>query len=165
MSPCPSAVANAPARSSIPHSVAELLPQAGAMVLLDGILEIGEGHIVAELTVRDDGLFAGPGETVPAWVGMEYMAQTVAAYSGYRRRCRGEAVDLGFLLGTRLYECSSAGFPPGAKLRVRADSEIEGLNGLSVFACRLEGDGITAAAKLNVFLPADSRTYLAGKGL
>lgn len=160
MHPPPSAVCQA-----VPYAVAELLPQAGTMVLLDRILEVGEDTIIAELTVRDDGLFSGPDGEVPAWVGMEYMAQAVAAYSGYHRKCRGQPVDLGFLLGTRHYECSVAAFPAGTRLRVRAKMEVQGLNGLAVFSCGIEGGTIEAAAKLNVFLPADSKTYLAEKGL
>lgn len=135
------------------------------MMLLDRILEAGENHIVAELTVRADGLFAVPGGEVPAWVGMEYMAQAVAAYSGYHRKRRGIPVDLGFLLGTRHFQCSVAAFPVGTRLRIRAEREIDGLSGLAVFACEIEAGDIRAAAKLNVFLPADSRAYLAEKGL
>lgn len=146
-------------------SVRDLLPQAGAMVLLDRVLEVGEWHIEAGLRVRDDGLFSGALHTVPAWVGIEYMAQTVAAYSGYQRIRRGKTVDLGFLLGTRHYGCSVGEFPCGMELIVRATLEIEGANGLSVFDCHITGEGISAAAKLNVFLPADSKIYLAEKGL
>jgi predicted hotdog family 3-hydroxylacyl-ACP dehydratase len=165
MSPSSSAAHNFKSRPIIPYAVAELLPQSGRMVLLDDVLDIGDGYIVAELAVRDDGWFSGPDDTVPAWVGIEYMAQTVAAYSGYQRRSQGKAVDLGFLLGTRFYECSVGAFPCGTTLIVRAEQDMEGYNGMSVFDCRIEGNRIAAAAKLNVFLPQDSSIYLAGKGL
>lgn len=89
----------------------------------------------------------------------------MAYYSGYHRIRRGERVDLGFLLGTRCYECSVGEFPCGIELIIRAILEIEGANGLSVFDRHIKGEGISAAAKLNVFLPADSKIYLAEKGL
>ena len=149
----------------LPYSVEELLPQSGRMVLLDKLLEVGENHIVTELAVRDDGLFSGPGHSVPAWVGLEYMAQTVAAYSGFYRRQAGLEIDLGFLLGTRYYECSVSDFPCGARLRVLAEKVMDGANDMSVFACRLEGENILAESKLNLFLPRDARAYLAGKGV
>lgn len=133
------------------------------MVLLDKVLEVGENHIVTGLEVREDGLFSNPEREVPAWVGIEYMAQTVAAYSGYWRRCHGEAVQLGFLLGTRHYECSAGSFPCGAPLRVFAEKLMEGANGMSVFDCRIEGEGISASAKLNVLLPKDAEQFLAEK--
>lgn len=135
------------------------------MVLVDNVVEVGNEHIVVELTVREDGLFSQADRTVPAWVGLEYMAQTVAAFSGYHRRCAGEAVGLGFLLGTRHYQASVGSFPCGTRLTVRADKVIEAANDMSVFDCQLQGETISAHAKLNVLLPKDSQQFLAGKGL
>ena len=40
-----------------------------------------------------------------------------------------------------------------------------GANGMSVFDCRLDGDGVYAEAKLNVLLPVNSAAFLAEKGL
>lgn len=151
--------------ADFPYPVEALLPQSQAMVLLDRVVEAGEHHILVELTVREDGLFSSAGHTVPAWVGLEYMAQAVAAYSGYQRKRRGEAVGLGLLLGTRYYQCSTGGFPCGARLRVRAEKVIEAANDMLVFDCVLEGGGIRAASRLNVLLPKDFKKFLAEKGL
>lgn len=148
-----------------PYPVETLLPQSRRMVLLDRVLEVGEAHIVTELVVRDDGLFSSPEHTVPAWLGLEYMAQTVAAFSGYQRRRQGEEVELGFLLGTRYYQCSVGGFPCGARLTVRVEKIIEAANDMSVFDCAIEGDGIRATSKLNLLMPQDSKKFLAGKGI
>lgn len=152
-------------RPSFAYAVAELLPQAGNMVLVDQVLEVGEDHIVVGLRVREDGLFSSPDRTVPAWVGLEYMAQAIAAFSGYQRKCRGEAIGLGFLLGTRHYECSASSFPCGTSLTVRAEKIIEGANDMAVFDCAIDGGGIHAASKLNVLLPQDSKKFLAEKGI
>ncbi len=135
------------------------------MVLLDKMVEVGDGHIVVELTVRDDGLFSGTDHTVPAWVGLEYMAQAVAAFSGYQRRCRGEEIELGFLLGTRYYQSSVGSFACGTRLKVRAEKIIEAANDMSVFDCVIEGDNIIATSKLNLLMPQDSKKFLAGKGI
>ncbi|AMK79098.1 3-hydroxylacyl-ACP dehydratase [Methylomonas methanica] len=135
------------------------------MVLLDRVLEVGDDHIVVELNVRADGLFSSVDQQVPAWVGLEYMAQAIAAYSGYQRRRRGEAIGLGFLLGTRYFECSVGSFPCGAKLTVRAEKIIEAANDMSVFDCTIAGQNIKASSKLNVLLPQDSQKFLAGKGI
>jgi predicted hotdog family 3-hydroxylacyl-ACP dehydratase len=160
---CPSGLLNHFA--DFPYPVQALLPQSQAMALLDRVVEAGENHILVELTVRDDGLFSTAEHTVPAWVGLEYMAQTVAAFSGYHRKRQGEAVGLGFLLGTRYYECSTGSFPCGAQLKVRAEKVIEAANDMLVFDCVLEGCGIRAAARLNVLLPKDLKKFLAEKGL
>lgn len=147
------------------YPIDALLPQSRSMVLLDSVLEKDDEHIVVELTVRDDGLFSSPERTVPAWLGLEYMAQTVAAFSGYNKKSRGEAIQLGFLLGTRYYQCSVDHFPCGTLLKVRAEKIIEAANDMSVFDCTLEGNGIIATSKLNVLLPQDAKKFLAGKGL
>ncbi len=128
------------------------------------MVEAGEDYIVVELDVRDDGLFSSPDHTVPAWVGLD-MAQTIAAFSGYHRKCRGEEIGLGFLLGTRYYQSSVAGFHCGTRLRVRAERVIEAANDMSVFSCSLESDSIIATSQLNVLLPQDSKKFLTGKGI
>ncbi|MDD2761556.1 MAG: 3-hydroxylacyl-ACP dehydratase [Methylomonas sp.] len=163
MYPCSSGVAESPA--DFPYAVESLLPQSGTMVLVDKVLEAGEGHIVVEMTVRDDGLFSGPDHTVPAWVGLEYMAQAVAAYSGYQRKRRGLDIELGFLLGTRFYQCSVGEFKCGAKLEIRAEKIIEAANDMAVFDCRLTGEGVEATSKLNLLMPQDTQKFLTEKGI
>lgn len=145
--------------------ITALLPQSGDMVLVDRVVEVGDSHIVVALTVRDDGLFSLADQTVPAWVGMEYMAQTVAAFSGYHRLRRGEPVGLGFLLGTRHYQSSVAAFRCGEQLQVHAERIIETDDDMSVFSCQLSGSDVEAHCRLNLLLPRDSRKFLVGKGL
>lgn len=159
---CSSATPNNP---SFPYLIEELIPQSQAMVLLDQVVDVGTDHIVVALKVRDDGLFSSPEHTVPSWLGLEYMAQAVAVFSGYHRKCRGEEIGLGFLLGTRHYQCSVGSFPCGAFLQVRAEKIIEAANDMSVFDCTVEGLNIKASGRLNVMLPQDSKKFLAGKGI
>lgn len=163
MCPCSSGVPESSA--DFPYAVETLVPQSQRMVLVDKVVEAGEAHIVVELSGRDDGLFSGPDHTVPAWVGLEYMAQAVAAFSGYQRKRRGQEIDLGFLLGTRYYECSVGQFICGTRLTVRAEKIIEAANDMVVFDCHLQGDQIQATAKLNLLMPQDSKKFLAGKGI
>ena len=60
---------------------------------------------------------------VPAWAGVEYMAQTIAAHAGVEARARGEPPAIGFLLGTRAYSTSVEKFPNGSKLTVTVEPE------------------------------------------
>lgn len=163
MCPCSSDVAGK--QSNCPYPVETLVPQSGQMVLIDQVVQTADDYIVVDLTVRDDGLFSDPDHTVPAWVGLEYMAQAVAAYSGYRRRTQGQEIELGFLLGTRFYECSADHFTCGERLRVKAEKIIEAANDMVVFDCTLSGAQVTARSKLNLLMPQDSKKFLAGKGL
>jgi len=144
--------------------LAELLPHAGDMILIEQIESCDEEQIHTCLTVRAGGLFNRADGSLPAWVGIELMAQSVAAYAGCRARAQGKPVELGFLLGTRKFECDVEHFPVGAELRIHAQRSLEDDNGMGVFECHLQGPGIHAMARLNVFRPPQAASYLAEAG-
>lgn len=133
--------------------LAELLPHAGDMILLDSIDSWDEDSIVALARVAGDRLFALPDGSWPVWLGIELMAQAVAAYAGLRAKSSGEQVQLGFLLGTRKFDCNVTHFPAGYLLRIRASRSLEDDNGMGVFECRIDADDIEVRARLNVFRP------------
>ncbi len=132
-------------------AVEKLLPHDGDMVLLDRVLEYDEDSLIAEVVVRSDGLF-DDGKTAPAWLGIEYMAQTVAAHGGMMCYLAGRPIDLGFLLGTRRYNSNVAFFTVGTRLIVQVERCIQD-QGLGVFSCQISGQGIDISAQLNVYLP------------
>ena len=132
-------------------TVEDLVPHSGIMVLVNRVIEFDEENMVTEVIVRDDGLF-GDANTVPAWLGIEYMAQTIAALGGMKRRLAGEPLNLGFLLGTRRYVCNVGTFAVGSILTVSIKQLVED-QGLGVFDCRISAEGISASAKLNVYQP------------
>ncbi len=132
-------------------NVADLLPHDGKMVLLDKVVSYDADSMVAELVVRDDGLF-GDGQYVPAWLGIEYMAQTVAAHGGMLRYLEGLPIHIGFLLGTRRFNSNVAELTVGSRLLVRVEHNVQD-QGLAVFDCVLEGQGVEMSAKLNVYQP------------
>ena len=135
-------------------TVESLMPHAGKMVLLDRVVAFDEERMVTEVTVRDDGLF-GDENSVPAWLGIEYMAQTVAAHDGIKRRVSGKPIQLGFLLGTRRYCSNVDHFVVGSRLTITVTRLVED-QGLSVFDCTITGDAIKVSAKLNVYQPGSS---------
>jgi len=140
--------------------IAELIPHAGDMILIDQVLRVGDEDIETQLTVRRNGLFNQVDGSLPAWVGIELMAQSVAAFAGCQARLCGEPVELGFLLGTRKYECNVDRFPAGAELHIHATRSLQDENGMGVFECHLRGQGIQALARLNVFRPPQVASYL-----
>ncbi|HWD33626.1 MAG TPA: hotdog family protein [Pseudomonas sp.] len=144
--------------------LAELLPHAGDMILIDQIDAFDEDQVHTRLTVRPGGLFNGADGSLPAWVGIELMAQSAAAFAGCRARTQGKPVALGFLLGTRKFECNVECFPAGAELHIHARPSLEDDNGMAVFECDLHGPGIHASARLNVFSPPQTASYLAEAG-
>lgn len=140
--------------------IAELIPHAADMILLDRVLRFGDEDIETALCVRPGGLFSQADGSLPAWVGIELMAQSIAAYAGCQARLAGAPVELGFLLGTRKYECNVEHFPAGAELHIHATRSLQDDNGMGVFECQLRGPGIEAMARLNVFRPPQVASYL-----
>lgn len=136
------------------------VPHRGAMLLLDRLLAADDESAVAEVTVPRDGLFLHDAG-MPSWVGIEYMAQTVAAWAGWRALQKGRAVQVGFLLGSRRYETAQPFFAPGTRLTVSVRCELLGGNGLGMFDCRIEADGerALASALISVFEPGDGSAY------
>jgi predicted hotdog family 3-hydroxylacyl-ACP dehydratase len=132
--------------------VASLLPHSGAMVLLDKVIDFHELGLKAELTVRNDGLLCSDAAKIPAWAGIEYMAQAIAAYIGIQAKLAGEPIKLGYLLGTRRYNSNIAAFPVGTVLTVHIEKIIQD-DKLGVFDCKINGDGIEVNANLNVYQP------------
>ncbi len=118
------------------YAIEEVVPHRQDMCLLERITHWDQDTIEAELVVPEAGLFVENHE-VPAWVGIEYMAQAIAAWAGCRARAAGKPPQLGFLLGSRRYNSARCSFPSGSRLRVQARCELLGDNGLGMFACRI----------------------------
>ncbi|WP_407294761.1 hotdog family protein [Stutzerimonas zhaodongensis] len=140
--------------------IAELVPHATDMILLDAVESFDADTIIAQLQVKSAGLLSLPDGSLPAWVGIEIMAQAVAAFAGCQARLAGQPVELGFLLGTRRYQCNVERFPAGSQLRIHAMRSLQDDNGMGVFECHLDGPGIHAEARLNVFRPPEVASYL-----
>jgi predicted hotdog family 3-hydroxylacyl-ACP dehydratase len=113
-----------------------LLPHRPPMVLIDRALGLDGEWFVAEVDIRPEcALYDGAG--VPAYAGIEYMAQAVAAYAGAEGRELGGAVHVGMLLGTREYLCAEPAFPLGQRLQVRVRKVLHQPGGISAMDCRI----------------------------
>lgn len=142
----------------------QLLPHTSPMILLDEILEADQTTLRASLKVPTKGLFNDPAYhgAVPAWVGIEYMAQAVAAHAGYLSRLNNEPPTIGFLLGTRLYQSNVAFFECGSHLTIQVEEILKGDNGMAVYQAKIEGQGVEVTARINGFLPANPMAFLQG---
>jgi predicted hotdog family 3-hydroxylacyl-ACP dehydratase len=139
-----------------------LLPHSGRMVLLDRVICVDEESLCAEVCIRPDSLFCVHGG-VGAWVGLEYMAQAIGAYAGYTARLRGEPVKIGFLLGTRQYECVLPLFAVGSLLRISVKRVLQNDDGLASFDCRIDdARGQLAKANVTVIQPTHIDAESAG---
>lgn len=145
---------------SFPIEARLVVPHTDRMLLLDQVLHADENSLIATGCVRADSPFARDG-AVGAWVGMEFMAQAVAAFEGCRARDRGDAPKVGFLIGSRHYTCSTPAFAVGTSLRVEISRQYEE-GGLGLFNGKLSGTDISADASLSVFQPNDAQQFLLG---
>lgn len=142
-----------------PGPVEDYIPHRGAMRFLDRLVEADDEHAVGEADIAWNGPFVREGG-VPAWFAIEYMAQTVAAWSGYRARREGRAPRIGLLLGSRHFEVRCSSFPVGSRLRIEVSSELAMGSGLGLFGCHVFLDyALVAKARLSVFEP-DERDEL-----
>jgi predicted hotdog family 3-hydroxylacyl-ACP dehydratase len=131
------------------------------MILIDRMVDATERGNTCEITIGPQTLFLEP-TGVPAFVGLEYMAQAVAAYGGYRSYLAGEAVAVGFLLGTPQLKTFCQFFEVGQTLHIQV-THVWGDHELMQFHCAIY-DASTGAllqqAELNVFKPKDFQSYL-----
>jgi predicted hotdog family 3-hydroxylacyl-ACP dehydratase len=139
-----------------------LVPHSGSMSLLDTLLAAEAETLEAQVRIGPDTMFCSDG-AVGAWVGVEYMAQAVAAHAGFAARGRGEPVRVGFLLGSRRYACTVPAFAVGSVLNIHVQRALQGDNGLGAFDCRItDGEDGTelASATITVFLPNNVEEFL-----
>lgn len=132
--------------------ILELVPHDPPMVLLDSLSHVDEEGLKACVTIRPDIPFY-EARGVPSYVGIEYIAQAISAFSGYQSKQRGRPVQIGFLLGTRKLELERPWFTPGQLLDVEAkpvynDGQMAVFDGTVTCA----GD-VIVRARVNVYQP------------
>lgn len=141
--------------------IGELIPHATSMSLIDRIVG-SEGETVrSETTIRADNIFFQANRGVPAYVGFEFMAQTISAYDGLKRRRNGKPPAIGFLLGCRSYKAAKDFFAEGETVTIEATSLL-GEEGMASFDCRILDDAgaVVASGVINVYRPADPEAFL-----
>ncbi|TJZ70701.1 ApeP family dehydratase [Chitiniphilus eburneus] len=154
-----------PFTSDSPPPIAELLPHAAPMILLDRVVALTSDTIETEVVIGETSPFCEQGR-VGAWVGIEYMAQSAAALVGGEARRNGQPVRVGFLVGTRDYRMQASWFLIGDTLRVFAEREFQADNGMAAMRCRIQRpDGtLLAESLLSVFQPDDVTRFLRNAG-
>ncbi|MGH8109941.1 MAG: hypothetical protein ACREO1_14630 [Arenimonas sp.] len=139
----------------------QVLPHRDTMRWLDRLLSHDEHLVVVEAFVRESHVLSVD-EGVPAWAGIEYMAQAIATWAGCNAMTKNEPIKIGFLLGTRKYECEQEYFYIGQRLVIHAYCELFGDNGLGMFSCKiLDGEKEIATASLSVYEPPNGSDFLA----
>lgn len=137
-----------------PCSIEPYVPHSGKMCLLDTLLSADDNSLEAEVVPSLQGQFATE-QGIPGWIGLEWMAQAIAAWSGVQSCAAGRAPAIGFLLGTRRYQCQQPWLTLDESFRVRIERNFQAENGLGSFICTIvDSDSREIAnAQVNVFQP------------
>lgn len=148
-------------RPGTAYTLAETLPHGPDMILLDRLVEYDAETLTCELAIRADSRFGEGARGVPAWVGIEYMAQALGVFTGIARLQAGRKVQVELLLGTRAYDCSRPYFDVGTRLRVCVKLLFWDPDGVCAFACELrDGDAVLARAEVKGYEPDDIGPFL-----
>lgn len=144
-------------------SLLPYLPHRGRSLLIDEFIAADDDRVSVSLTISADIPFFDPSLSgVPAWVGIEYMAQTVSVWSGKQQVLRGQDVTIGFLLGSRRYRSEVPVFEQGLKLLVDCQVCYVDDTGLSSFDCKItdaSSSKLLAQARINAFRPNQREQY------
>jgi len=124
--------------------IANYLPHKDSMLLLDRLVEYDteKSFLVSEVDIDECSLFFNRDlDGVPAWVGFEYMAQSIAALSGiHARSALGAEPKIGFIMSIRGFETEVPSYHPGETLRTRV-SQIFRDDSVVAFDCSIEEGG------------------------
>ncbi|OBT14769.1 3-hydroxydecanoyl-ACP dehydratase [Vibrio sp. UCD-FRSSP16_10] len=138
--------------------IQQLLPHDEPMILIDRAVDIQQDSIHCQVQIgQKNPFFNAETNSIPAYVGIEFMAQSIAAWSGYHAIQQGQAPAIGFLLGSRRYVSHYDAFQQNQVLDIHAEKLMED-NGMAVFTARIELDTqVVATCQLNVYVPSEEK--------
>ena len=119
----------------------DLLHHRPPALLLDRVLELNAQVCRTLVLPKEHAWYLQEDGLAPSWLGLEWMAQTAAAYSGYRHRMAGRPPRIGFLLGTQAYEVLQPFFRVGEAYEVLAEALFLDDSGPGAFACEIRHGG------------------------
>ena len=105
-------------------SIETILPHRGTMLLLDSVSAFNDETLTAHATVRSDAWYADATGAMPAWIGVELMAQAIAAHVALLAMRDGGKARPGVLLGSRSYQAQKTSFPRDARLSIEVKPRV-----------------------------------------
>jgi len=143
----------------------DYIPHRPPMRLIEELVEGGEDGVSTRVMIRRDSTFFNEQlKGVPAWVGLEYMAQTAAVWVGMDDLRHQRPVELGFLVSARQYQAKQPVFPLDSRLIVTVKRQF-GEDAIVVFNgdIRAENGEEFASAHFTAYRPDDVNAYLRGE--
>jgi predicted hotdog family 3-hydroxylacyl-ACP dehydratase len=141
--------------------IEQILPHRGTMLLIDAVLACDEVSLSALAHVQSDAWYADAEGAMPAWIGIELMAQAIAAHVGLLAMRAGSKMRPGVLLGTRRYEAHLPAFVRDALLQIEVKELLRSEEGHGAYECVIRYDGLIGAeADIKVFQPRDFQSFI-----
>lgn len=145
------------------YPIEDVVPHDHPMILIDELVAYNENIAQCLLKITNKSNFYNHvNKSVPSYVGIEYMAQSIAAFANANEKDHGGEVAIGFLVSSRKFKVFISEFSLGMQLIVNLEQLYVEESGLSAFDCSIEHDGKRVAeAKINIFQPQDATAFLA----
>ncbi|GBU09367.1 beta-hydroxydecanoyl-(acyl-carrier-protein) dehydrase [Gammaproteobacteria bacterium] len=126
------------------------------MLLLEKLIMATDQEGICEVKVASDGIlapFLDENSALPAWFGLELMAQTIGAWNGWHGAKQQQTPKLGLLLGCRNFKTDLAAFPTQSLLSIYINKLFQD-ESLASFNCYIKiNNCIVSSARLNVYQP------------
>jgi predicted hotdog family 3-hydroxylacyl-ACP dehydratase len=140
-----------------------IIPHRGTMLLIDAVTAFDEQTLSARASVHADAWYADAQGAMPAWIGIELMAQSIAAHVALLAMRGGGRARPGVLLGSRSYKALQPSFAGGAQLLIRATELLRSDEGHGAYECTIHHDDVCCAeAVIKVFQPSDFQSFIEG---
>ncbi|HEY0267793.1 MAG TPA: hypothetical protein VGC12_01015 [Methyloradius sp.] len=134
------------------------------MMLLNQVISFNSECIIVEYTPQSQAWYVDAQGNMPAWIGIELMAQAIAVHAGLLKHNENINPKQGVLLGTRSYVAKTPSFEANVRLYIKSILVFRDESGLGAYDCSISNDNneALATATLKVFEPADFQSFLQG---
>lgn len=143
--------------------VEAIIPHRGTMLLIDAVDRFDEQTLSAHATVDPQAWYADADGAMPAWIGIELMAQAIAAHVSLLAMRSGGRARPGVLLGSRSYKALQPVFAGGARLSIHVTELLRSEEGHGAYECTIHDRDVGCAeAVIKVFQPRDFQSFIEG---
>lgn len=136
------------------QEILKLIPHRHKLVLIDEVLDASKENFTVLVEVDDKSLLATK-DGVPGFCGIEYMAQSIAAYNNTHFNLEDKP-KLGFVIAIRGFESELEFFPLGSSLEVFIEPNLIFQNSSGSFKGEIKiKNEIVAKASITAYVPTD----------
>jgi len=145
------------------YPIESVVPHEHPMILVDELLQYDQNKAICKVTITDQSNFYDTEmKSVPSYVAIEYMAQSIAAFANANNKDKNIDVAIGFLVSSRKFKMMVSEFTLNTILEISVEQLYLEESGLAAFDCQVEMAGeIVATAKINIFQPKNPEDFLA----